>query len=45
MYWYFAHYFGFTPEQTDDLPYDRMANLINLENEFRKKEQDKMKNG
>jgi len=36
MYWFFAHYFGFTPEQTDNLPYDRMAYMKEIELEFKK---------
>jgi len=32
----FAHCFGFTPEQVDRLPYDRMVYLLALEKEAKK---------
>ena len=41
MYWYYAHHFGFTPSQVDQLPYDRMVYLIELEQEYKKQEKEK----
>ena len=41
MYWMFAHCFGFTPEQVDALPYDRMVYFLALEQETKKMEQGK----
>jgi len=38
MYWSFAHHFGFTPEQVDRLPYDRMVYFLELETESKKLE-------
>jgi len=38
MYWFFAHHFGFTPEQVDNLPYDRMVYMAEMEKEFKLKE-------
>ncbi len=31
MYWFFARAFGYTPEQVDNLPYDRMVYFMELE--------------
>jgi len=45
MYWFFAHSFGFTPEQVDNLPYDRMTHMTELEVEFNKQNQKSMNNG
>ncbi len=39
MYWFFAHHFGYTPEQVDELPYDRSCYLAELEKEFKKQVQ------
>jgi len=39
MYWFFAHHFGFMPEQVDDLPFDRMVYLMELEQEYQKLKQ------
>ncbi len=39
MYWFFAHSFGYTPDEVDKLPYDRMVYLSELEKEFKLKEQ------
>lgn len=36
MYWFFAYSFGYTPEQVDNLPYDRMVYFIELERERKK---------
>ena len=36
MYWFFAHYFGFKPDEVDQLPYDRMMYFVELEQEFQK---------
>ena len=36
MYWFFAHHFGFTPEQVDAMPYDRTFYFAELEKEFKK---------
>jgi len=38
MYWYFAHCFGYTPEQVDKLPFDRMVYFAEMEREARKHE-------
>ena len=38
MYWFFARNFGFTPEQVDNLPYDRMVYMGELETEAQIKE-------
>jgi len=38
MYWFFAHYFGYTSEQTSKIPYDRMVYMMDLEMEFKKQE-------
>jgi len=38
MYWFFAHCFGYTPEQVDNLPYDRLVYFTELEREAKKKE-------
>jgi len=45
MYWFFAHHFGFTPDQVDNLPYDRTSYFAELENEFKKQEKNTIKNG
>ena len=45
MYWFLAHYFGFTPQQVDEIPYDRVNYMILLEEEFKKKERQLEKNG
>ena len=45
MYWFFAHHFGFTPEQVDNLPYDRMTHMTELEVEFNKQNQKPINNG
>lgn len=42
MYWFFAHTLGFTPEQVDKLPYDRMVYMFELE---KKAQREKLKNG
>ena len=31
IYWFFARSFGYTPEQVDNLPYDRMIYFMELE--------------
>ncbi len=31
IYWFFARAFGYTPEQVDALPYDRMVYFMELE--------------
>ena len=36
MYCFFAHYFHWTPEQVDKLPYDRLVYILELEKEFQK---------
>ena len=41
MYWFFAHYFGYTPEQTDKIPYDRAIYLMEVEMEAKKLEKEK----
>jgi len=41
MYWTFAHCFGYTPEQVDKLPYDRMVYMLALEQEQNKLERAK----
>jgi len=33
IYWFFAKNFGYTPEQVNRLPYDRMVYFIELEQE------------
>ena len=38
MYWYFAHCFGFTQEEVDSMPYDRMIYHLEFEREARKQE-------
>jgi hypothetical protein len=38
-----AKIFGYTPEQVDELGYERVLNFLNLEAEWRKKEQEEMK--
>jgi len=38
MYWFFANRFGFTPEQVDQLPYDRMSYFLELEQAAKKQE-------
>jgi len=43
MYWFFAHHFKFTPEQVDNLPYDRMNYLMELETEKTKIEKQSIK--
>lgn len=43
LYWYFAHHFGFTPNQVDELPFDRMVYLFELEQEYKKLEKDSIK--
>lgn len=45
MYWFFAKHFGWTPNQVDKLPYDRMVYMTELEMEFNKQNQNSMKNG
>ena len=42
-YWYLAHHFGFTPKQVDELPYDRMVYLFELEQEYKKLERETTK--
>ena len=37
-YWFFANRFGYTPEQVDNLPYDRMVYFVELEREIKKQE-------
>ena len=39
-YWKFAHCFGYTPGQVDELPYDRMVYMLALEQENNKLERD-----
>ena len=43
MYWFFAHSFGYTPDQVNALPYDRMIYMMELETELekQKKQNDK----
>ena len=36
MYWFFAHNFNFTQEQVDDLPYDSMVYMFELEQEMKR---------
>ena len=36
MYWFFAHHFGWTPDQVDNLPYDRLTYLTELEAGYKK---------
>ena len=43
IYWFYAHNFGFTPEQVDNLSFDRMVYFMELEKEFKKIERDSMK--
>lgn len=38
IYWFFANRFGYTSEQVDNLPYDRMVYFIELEQELKKQE-------
>lgn len=38
MYWFFAHNFGFTPKQVDEMPYDRTFYFAELEKEIIKQE-------
>ena len=45
MYWFLAKHFGFTPNQVDEIPYDRMNYMIDLEMEAQKQEKNSMKNG
>lgn len=45
MYWFFAKHFGYTPNQVDELPYDRMVYMTDLEIELKKQEKNSMKNG
>ena len=45
MYWFFAKHFRFTPNQVDEIPYDRMNYMIDLEMEAQKQEKNSMKNG
>ena len=37
-YWFFANRFKYTPEQVDNLPYDRMVYFLELEKEYKKLE-------
>ncbi len=39
-YWFFAHSFGFTPNQVDEMPYDRMVYLRELEQECKTREKE-----
>lgn len=43
-YWFFANRFGYTPEQVDNLPYDRMVYFVELERECKKQEKINMDN-
>lgn len=43
IYWFFAHKFGFTPSQVDELPFDTAIYLMELEKEFKKLEKQAMK--
>jgi len=45
MYWFFAHHFKYTQDQVDQIPYDRMVYLIELEQEFNKLNQQTKKDG
>ena len=45
MYWFFAHHFGFTPEQVDNLPYDRKVYMTDLEMEYKKQGKSTTKDG
>ena len=38
IYWFFANRFNYTPEQVDNLPYDRMAYFVEFEQELKKQE-------
>ncbi len=42
-YWFFANKFGYSSEQVDQLPYDRMIYFLELEKEFMKMQADKNK--
>ncbi len=44
-YWFFAHHFGYTPDQVDKLPFDRGIYTIELEQEYKRQEKQAMKNG
>ena len=37
IYWLFANRFGYTPDQVDNLPYDRMVYMKEMEMEYKKK--------
>jgi len=44
MYCFFAHYFHWTPEQVDRIPYDRMVYILELEKEFQKTDDRRLEN-
>ena len=43
MFWYFAHSFGWTPEQVLKLPSDRLVYMKELEEYAKKLERDAIK--
>lgn len=38
-----AHSFGFSPDQVNKMPYDRVVYMLELEKEFKKMESDTLK--
>jgi len=43
IYFLMAKIFGYTPVQVNELGYERVLNFLNLESEWRKKEQEDSK--